>query len=294
MILMVSGRCDIPAFYSNWFMNRYRDGYVMTRNPFNRKLVSKISFSNVDLIMFCSKNPTPMVKYLKEINKPIVFHITLTPYKNDVEVNVGDKKQVIESIKEISSIIGVNNTIVRYDPIFISNKYSLDYHIKVFNKLCTELDGYVNKIIVSFLDVYKNVIKNMACLKYYSLSEEIYKSIGTNFSSIAKEHNMSVQTCFEKRNLEEYGFIVGDCMSKEYAYLLTGKKFRKQNIRKGKLCHCVETVDIGEYNSCNHMCKYCYANFDEDRVRENTLNHFDDSPLLIGRVEEGDIIKERS
>ena len=104
---------------------------------------------------------------------------------------------------------------------------------------------------------------------------------------------MTVQTCFEKRRLTEYGFIEGECLSKETAYILTGKKYQEQTARKEKMCHCVQMVDIGVYNSCKHFCKYCYANFDENRVNENYKNHNPNSSLLIGQIEKDDIIKIR-
>lgn len=148
MILNVSGRTDIVSFYTNWFMNRYKEGYVYVRNPFNLKLVNKISFEDVDLIMFCTKNPIPIIDRLKEIDKPILFHITLTPYKKDIEPNVPPKGKIIEAIKKISNIIGKENVYVRYDPIFISDTYDINYHISSFDRLCTLLNGYVNKIIV--------------------------------------------------------------------------------------------------------------------------------------------------
>ena len=88
MILNVSGRTDVVAFYTEWFMNRYREGFVDVRNPFNEKLISRIYFEDVDAIMFCTKNPVPIVKYLKEIEKPILFHVTITPYKKEIENNV--------------------------------------------------------------------------------------------------------------------------------------------------------------------------------------------------------------
>ena len=148
MILNVSGRTDIVAFYSKWFMNRYKEGFVDVRNPFNPKLVSRIYFKDVDLIMFCTKNPIPIIKYLQKINKPILFHITLTPYKNDIEVNVKNKGVIIEAIKKVSNIIGIDNVVVRYDPIFLSDKYNVDYHKRAFSHMCELLDGYINKIVV--------------------------------------------------------------------------------------------------------------------------------------------------
>ena len=293
MILNVSGRTDIVAFYSEWFINRYKEGYVDVRNPFNPKLVSRIYFSNVDAILFCTKNPIPILKYLKLIDKPILFHITLTPYKRDVEPFVINKTKIIAAIKELSEIIGIDNLYIRYDPIFLSDKYNLEYHKKAFSKMCSLLNGYVKHIIVSFLDEYKNVKKNYKFLNYHEFTENDYKEIGTSFSKIASLYNMTVQTCFEKRNLEEYGFIKSECISHTLAYKLTGKTYKSWTARKEKNCNCVEMVDIGVYNSCCHFCKYCYANYDEKLVKKNFKNHIKTSSLLVGKLDSSDIIKER-
>ena len=293
MILNVSGRTDIVAFYSKWFMNRYKEGYLDVRNPFNKKLVSRIYFLDVDLIMFCTKNPIPIIDKIKEINKPILFHITLTPYNKDIEPNVIDKTKIIESIKELSKIIGIDNIYVRYDPIIISDKYNIDYHIKAFNKLCSLLNGYVKRIIISFLDEYKNVKENRNILKYKTLTDNDYKLIGENFSKIASINGMTVQTCFEDMNLVEYGLVKGECLSHELAYKLTGKSYKSWTARKERKCNCVQMVDIGVYNSCKHFCKYCYANYNEKEVINNYKNHNPNSSLLIGELESDDIIKVR-
>lgn len=293
MILNVSGRTDIVAFYSKWFLNRLKEGYVDVRNPFNPNLVSRIDFDDVDLILFCTKNPIPIVDKLGDIKIPYIFHVTITPYKDDIEPNLPSKSKIIEAVKKISTRVGIDNIYVRYDPIFISEKYNIEYHIKAFTKLCSLLKGYVKTIIVSFIDNYKNVRKNLPYLKYRSFTEDDYKLIGENFSKIAKDNNMVIQTCFEERNLTEYGFIKGECMSKELAFKLTGKTYKKWQARKGNACNCVELVDIGVYNSCNHLCKYCYANYDESKVKENINNHDINSSLLIGHINSNDIIKPR-
>lgn len=293
MIIFASGRTDIPAFYSRWFMNRYKEGYVDVRNPFRHELVSRLYFSDCDLIQFCSKNPLPLIPHLKEITQPIVFHVTLTPYKEDIEPGVKDKSAIIEGIKEISKIIGKQFVYVRYDPIFLSKKYTLAYHQKAFERVCSLLDGYVEKIIVSFLDMYKNVEHNRKILDPLPFTEEDYKGIGESFSASARNHRMTVETCYEKRNLTEYGFEAGECLSLQTAYLLTGKTFPEFKGRKGEGCHCAETCDIGAYNSCMHLCKYCYANYAEDEVRKNLLAHDEHSSLILGHLQEGDIIKVR-
>ena len=295
MILNVSGRTDIVAFYTDWFMNHYHEGFVDVRNPFNHKLVSRIDFSDVDAILFCTKNPIPILNKINEINKPIIFHVTLTPYKKDIEPNVPPKGEIVEAIKKLSKIIGKDNLVIRYDPVFISAKYTLDYHIKAFENLCSLLDGYVSKILISFLDDYKNVRKNKKVLNFKELEESDYKAIGENFSISALKHHMIVHTCFEDRNLTEYGFSKDECLSHELAYKLTGKVYKKEwKARKEGKCHCVQMVDIGVYNSCKHFCKYCYANYDEKQVQDNFINHDPNSSLLVGKLNESDIIKKRS
>jgi DNA repair photolyase len=293
VILNISGRTDIVAFYSDWLMNRLKEGFVDVRNPFNPKMVSRIMIDDVDLLFFCTKNPIPILDKIKDIDKKIYFHVTLTSYKKDIEPNVPDKKEIIEAVKKLSKMIGKENIVIRYDPVFINDEYTLDYHVKAFDKLCDLLDGYVEKILISFIDDYKNVRNNYKVLNYKRLDENDYKTIGISFSESARKHNIFVHTCAEVRNLVEYGFIKDECMSKELAYKLTGKTFKKWKARKNVPCECIEMVDIGVYNSCKHFCKYCYANFDEKQVNDNFKKHNPNSSLLIGELESDDIIKIR-
>ena len=293
MILNVSGRTDIVAFYSNWFMNRLKEGFVDVRNPFYKKMVSRIYFKDVDGIVFCTKNPIPILDRLEDIKIPFIFHVTLTPYKKDIEPNVPSKGKIIEVIKKLSKKIGKEKIWVRYDPVFINDEYTLEYHLKNFDRMCELLDGFVDKIIISFIDMYQNVRYNMPYLRPKTLTEDDYKEIGINFSCSAKKHGMTVQTCAEKRNLSEYGFKISDCVTKEVARALTGKEtFKMWTARKNK-CKCVSMVDIGEYNTCINLCKYCYANYDETKVKENFKLHDDESSLLMGNIKENDEIKIR-
>lgn len=136
MVLFVSGRTDIIAFYTKWFLNRLNEGFIDVRNPFNPNLVSRINFNDVDLILFCTKNPIPIINDLDKIKIPYLFHITITTYKSDIEPLVPSKAKVIEAVKEISKQIGKENIVIRYDPIFISDKYppeeSVNSHFCLF------------------------------------------------------------------------------------------------------------------------------------------------------------------
>ncbi len=294
MILNVSGRTDIVAFYAKWFYNRYQEGFVDVRNPFYPQSVSRIFFRDVDAIMFCTKNPLPLLEYIEQLKHPILLHVTLTPYQKEIEPNVPDKKLIIAAIQKLAKILPKDHLIIRYDPIFLSDRYNLAYHIRAFERMCSLLEGSTTKIIVSFLDIYKNVKKNRPILKYKKFTENDYQELGLSFSKIAQKYGMTVQTCFEEHDLTEYGFVKGECFSHELAYHLTGKANFKTWTSRGKgNCHCVELVDIGAYNTCKHFCKYCYANYDERKVNNNYQNHDPNSSLLIGHLTDGDIIKER-
>ncbi len=294
MILMVSGRTDIIKFYTPWFIKRLEEGFIDVRNPINLKLVSRIFLKDVNLIVFCTKDPRPIVPFLKNIKIPFLFQVTLTAYQNDIEINVRDKSSIIASIKEISKIIGKENLFLRYDPILLNDKYDVNYHIKAFRRINELLNGYVYRYIISFIDIYKNVIFHKNELKLKEISKANMKEICEVFSMIAKDYNSEVSACAESDELLNYGLIKGNCISLKDAYRLTGSlDFKKQNIRKSVNCSCLKTVDIGVYNSCLNKCLYCYANFKEEDINNNYLKHDINSSMLIGHLNNDDIIKIR-
>ena len=291
MILNISGRTDIVAFYTPWLIKRFQEGFIYVRNAFYSSQVSKIQIKNVDAIVFCTKNPIPIIEYLPSINIPMVFQVTLTPYHKDIEPYVPNKTEIIEAIKKISRLLGEKRVYVRYDPILLNDKYTLKYHVRAFERMCSLLKGYVDHIIISFIDDYKNVRYHFDELKLRNPTPEDFKEIGIHFSNIANKNNMSIQTCYEKEDLAQYGFIKDVCVSRKLAFELTQKNYKLWSARD---CGCVEMVDIGVYNTCRHYCKYCYANYDEKKIHENYMDHDPDSPFLIGYEKPDDIIKERS
>ena len=304
MILFVSGRTDIPAYYAKWFANRVEAGFVDTRNPVAYNLVSRIYFKDVELIIFCSKYPRPLLEHLPLIDEKLpkvakLFQITVTPYKTDLEPVVGShKKEVTEDIKALSERYGRECVYVRFDPIIKSQTYTIDYHIRAFKRLMDLVGDQIEAVVISFLDVYKNTRKNASKIGFLEFDEDDYKQIGLNFSPIAHSKGVRIFTCSEKRNLSEYGFDIDYCLSEQKAASLIKRSnpdalpvFKKQTARESPYCHCVQMVDIGEYCSCPSKCLYCYANFDEDKVVGECKKHLDNSSLLIGKFEPSDKLK---
>lgn len=294
MIINTGMRTDIPAFYSKWLLNRIKDGFVMVRNPYYKSQVTKYSLSPdvVDCLAFCTKNPHPLINHLSEFDKYNQFwFVTITPYGKNIEPNVPDKKLIIEDFKKLSNHIGSNSVALRYDPIFINGQFDVEMHIKCFEKLLSHLNGYTHDCTISFLDLYEKVKKNASDLRPPNKDEQI--RIAKAFSKIGKENNITIHSCCENDYLKEYGIDITGCMSQEIVEKAIAKSLNVPRLnKKRESCNCLLGNDIGAYNSCGHLCKYCYANANLSLVKENMKKHIPTSPFLIGQEEPGDKITE--
>ena len=157
MIINTGQRTDIPAFYSKWFINRIREGFVLVRNPYYPKTVTKFLLNPdvVDVIGFCTKNPRPMLKYLDEINEFGQFwYISITGFEKDYEPNVPAIDQVIEDFKYLSKKVGSHAVAWRYTPIIVNEKYTVERHIKTFEYIASKLEGYTSLVAFGFVDIY--------------------------------------------------------------------------------------------------------------------------------------------
>ena len=294
MILNTGSRTDIPAFYSEWFMNRIRAGFVMARNPFYPKQIIRYDLdpSVVDVLVFCTKNPKNMLEHLEELKKyRMYWNVTITPYGKDIEPNVPHKKEVMDAFIELSKKVSVKNVVWRYDPIFLNEKYDISHHLMIFEKMCAYLEGYCKHVIISFIDLYEKTKKNFPEVKEVTFDEQCY--ITKQFVKIAARHGMDIRLCHEDERLAFYGADVTGCLSKEVLEDAIGEQLIVPTSSKSREgCNCLLGNDIGAYNSCLHLCRYCYANFDKDIVLKNHKLHDPKSPLLIGKIEEGDEIRE--
>lgn len=297
MILSVSRRTDIPAFYSEWFFNRIKEGYVDVRNPMNIHQVSRIKITPdvVDCIVFWTKNPKMMLSRLDELNAyKYYFQFTINPYDKQIESGVPVKAEVIETFRELSTKIGADKVIWRFDPILITDKIDVAYHIKYFDELAKRLEGYTTRCVISFVDLYKKTVTNTKPLNMREPNESEMRLLAENLVEIAKKHNMQVLSCAENINLEAQGVERGCCIDPHLieeicGYNIEVKKDKNQRIE----CGCVESIDIGAYNTCCHACAYCYANFNNEKVKNQSSRHIKTSSLLTGELTEEDVVKER-
>lgn len=309
MIISASRRTDIPNYYSEWFLNRIREGYLYVRNPMNARQISKILLAPevVDCIVFWTKNPEPMLERLDGLNGyPYFFQFTLTGYGRDIEPNVPHKKKhMIPVFQKLARKIGAGRVIWRYDPILFTDTYTPEYHLKAFGQIAGELQGYTSKCVISFVDTYAKNKKSMDALRTVTLQNQELTAFGKELAHIAGACGMEVASCAEEIDLSACGIAHNCCIDKTYIERLTGYGIRAgKDKNQRKECGCIASVDIGTYDTCQNGCLYCYANRYEintagragggERIVRGSALYDENAPLLCGRVTEEDKITERN
>lgn len=298
MILSASRRTDIPAFFGEWWMNRIKEGYVYWVHPFNPKQVKVISLApqDVDAIVFWTKNPQPFLKYLDEMDSRgyrYYFTFTLNDYPKELEPNVPKVEARIETFQQLSEKIGPKKVIWRYDPIIISSTTPFDYHLQKISSISNDLKGYTHRLVISFLDFYaktNNKLKKLQKahgIRFMDIREKNYReemiSFCWNVQHICAENGIEVVSCAEKADLTEAGIQPGSCIDGELLEKLfyLGKVYKKDSNQRPE-CGCVQSVDIGVYNTCLFDCQYCYAVQSKKAVQNRLKKHDKNSPALIG------------
>jgi len=310
-IISASRSTDIPAFFSEWFFNRLEKGYVTWKNPFNQK-EQYISFDETKVIVFWSKNPKPIISYLKELDKRDIkyyFQFTLNDYeKENLEVNVPKLENRIKTFIELSNLIGKEKVIWRFDPLILSDFITINNLLEKIEHIGNEIYKYTEKLVFSFADirVYKKVQQNLykqdTSFREFSINEII--DFSKRLSQLNKKWNLKLATCSEKISLNEFNIVHNKCIDDELIYRI-GKNDKKilnwlgidntaslfgdeylPNIKfkdKGqrKECGCVASKDIGMYNSCSHLCSYCYANHSINLVKTNIKKHNKNNQSII-------------
>ncbi len=297
MILSVSRRTDIPAFYWEWFLNRVKAGFVDVRNPMNIHQVSRIDIrpNVVDCIVFWTKNAGNIIPHLDQLKDyKYYFQYTINPYNKLIEENVPLKKDIIENFKSLSEIIGPNRVIWRYDPILLTGNINIEYHLRYFEELAKRLQGYTQRCVISFVDLYKKTVSNTRDLMMREPTDNEMHILAQKLSIIAKNYKMEVLSCSENIDLDAEGVKHGCCIDRNLIEKIVGYKIDvKKDKNQRKECGCVESVDLGAYNTCLHACKYCYANFNNAKVHTLSQMHNPLSTLLVGELDETDVVKER-
>ncbi len=301
MIISASRRTDIPAFYADWFMNRIREGYFQRVNPFNSRQVTGFSLKpeHVDAICFWTKNPQPLIRHLDELDRRglnYYFQFTLNPYDTTFEPHLPTLGKRIATFRELAGRIGPERVVWRYDPVILSSATTVAWHLEQACRLAELLKGATRRLVFSFHDCYGRGQGRLAkalrgtgiTLQDITLPEhsDALEGVAGGLKSIADHHNLQIFSCSEEVELADFGIEHGACIDGSLIRHLFGVDVSsKKDWNQRKACRCVESADMGSYNTCRFGCTYCYANFNAGMVESNCGRHYPDSPSLLGRYD---------
>ncbi len=297
MIINTGARTDTVQYYSEWLLNRFEEGFVYSRNPLfpNKVIRYELDPKIVDCVIFCSKNYEPILDNLYKIIEKFntYFYYTITAYKKDIEPKVPSIDKSIETLMKLEKITGKNKIAWRYDPVLLTKDYTIDYHTKTFDYIAKQLNGHIDRCIFSFVEMYKKLKYNMP--EIIPLSEDDRNILAYELGKTAKKYGITIQTCGTNGIFTQYGINQSGCTTLDILAKANNIKFRNlkhKGTRNG--CHCIESRDIGAYDTCLNGCKYCYANVNPKKAIDNFKFHDKHSPLLLGNIKETDIIQEGS
>jgi len=291
MIINTGGRTDTVHYYSEWLLQRFKEGFVYSRNPLFPDKVTRWSLtpSTVDCVLFCSKNYAPILPRLHEITDRFntFFHYTITAYGKDIEPHVPDIDTSIDTLFKLEKIVGKGRIAWRYDPVLLTKKYTIQQHLITFAHMAARLSGHVDRCIFSFVEMYTKLQFNMSELLI--LTEEDMEELARGLGQIAAKYRIPIQTCATKRDYTRFGISPSGCVTLDMLGKANGVKFRdlKHNGMR-RDCRCMVSHDIGAYNTCPAGCRYCYANQNPQSAEENFKKHDPSKPILLGDITEGD------
>lgn len=294
-IISVSRRTDIPAFYSEWFMNRVRAGFVQVPNPYNAKQESCVSLKPADVsaIVFWTRNPRPLMPYLDELDAlgfKYYFNYTLMDNPRAIDPKSPPMESGIKTFHALASRVGANRVVWRYDPIVLSNKTDVDFHLEKYAYIADALHGHTERSVISIVDVYRKITERMRALESQGISvappdvnSEDFARLMHGLKAAADKHGYHIQSCAEDIDLTPYGVLPGKCIDDELIKSALGVDVKSgKDKAQREACGCVVSRELGMYDSCNFGCAYCYATTSFEKAAENYKNHDPKSPTLIG------------
>lgn len=293
MILNTGARTDTVQYFSDWLFRRFKEGYVCARNPLfpNKVIRYELSPEKIDAVLFCSKNYAPALSRLHEITDKYrtYFHYTVTAYGKDVEPGVPSVDESVKTLAELSRAVGRQRVVWRYDPVLLTQKYTVERHLETFAYMAEKLAPHIDRCIFSFVEMYKKLETNMPEL--IPLTERDRETLAKGLGAVAQKYGIYLQACGTDCDYSRYGIHVSGCATLEILGGANGCEFKDikhKGMRAG--CHCIESRDIGAYDTCLNGCKYCYANKSPQKARKNYRLHDPASPLLLGHLEKDDVL----
>lgn len=295
MILNTGARTDTVQYFSKWLLKRFEEGYVCARNPLfpNKVMKYELAPEKIDVVMFCSKNYAPILSGLHTIADRFrtYFYYTITAYGKEIEPGVPSVDESVETLIELEKIVGKGRIAWRYDPVLLTKDYTVERHLVTFEYLADRLAPHIDRCIFSFVEMYKKLEVNMPELIPFTQEDKVRVAAG--MGRIAEKYGIWLQACGTDADWSRWGIHSSGCATLEIFGKANGCEFKDlkhKGMRSG--CHCIESRDIGAYDTCLNGCKYCYANKSAQKARDNYKLHDPDSPLLLGHLNADDVLIE--
>lgn len=296
MIVSVSYKTDIPAFYGSWFIHRLRVGSCKMVNPYGRQVYTvPLTPDEVDGFVFWTKNVGPFLKYLPEVRRlgyPFLVQHTITGYPRELESRVLDASYTIASLRSVAEMYGSTVPIWRYDPIMITSLTPPDWHRRNFATLAHSLRGVTDEVVVSFAQVYRKARRNLdqaateagfSWDEHEAMPSEVIRALIADLAGIASEHGIQLTICSQK-SLQTPGVTQeARCVDAGRLERVGGKPLLGKIKLRGNReeCGCFASRDIGEYDTCPHGCVYCYAVGKRDLALARYKAHNPNSEFLF-------------
>jgi hypothetical protein len=291
VIISASYKTDIPTFYGTWFMNRLRAGYCKVVNPWNRNQVIRVSLErhDVDGIVFWTKNIGPFLPHLQEVSErgfPFMVQYTINGYHRTLEQAVVDSRRSVEHVRWLAREYGPRVCVWRYDTIVISSLTPVDFHLQNFERLCKELEGATDEVVISFVHLYKKTLRNMEKaakalgFEWEDPPVDVKRRLAAQLVEIAHAHGMQLSICAQRDYLVP-GAADAHCIDATRLEDIGCRPIRA-DLRGGrKECGCFASRDIGEYDTCPHGCVYCYAVLSRELAQRRYSEHDPSSEFLF-------------
>lgn len=301
MIISASRRTDIPGFYMPWMLARLRAGWCRVINPFNpaqQRLVSLLP-DEVDALVFWTRAPARLADALPAIracgHERICALVTLTAYGSPLEPHVPSRRLALDGFVRLAQALGsCGHVRWRYDPILLGPGGSPDEHARRFAELAGDLEGATQRVIVSFVDLYRKTSRRLAGVEGSSPEQALPEGrqaleLVERLCEIAAARGMSVQACAEEHSFAEAGAPAGACIGATWLQdLFPGRHFESR-LDPGQRAHCLcaPSIDVGLPDTCLHGCVYCYAVHGEEVALQRHASHDPDGDAILPQRRRG-------
>lgn len=287
MIVSASRRTDLPAFYSEWLLRRLREGFCLVQNPYDARRLQRVPLTPdvVDCIVFWTRDPRPLLPHLAELEAlghRFYFQFTLNAYGVALEPQVPRLAQAVEAFGRLSEAVGSQRVVWRYDPIVLEPHCDEAFHRRAFAALAAALEGYGAHCVMSFVDPYAKLRG-----RFQAPQRAPMRALARALAEIACARGFSLETCAEAEDFTDCGVEPGACVDRARIEALLGTSLGGTAQKSRAYCRCMESVDIGAYDTCLHGCAYCYATRSLSYARSRCARHDPRSPLLVEWPEAG-------